>query len=838
MTKKQKKFVSMIKKIILILFLTLPFNIFSQDLTIVRDKSGKYGFADINGDTLIKCNYDYVENFSNGLALVKNNLYYKLIDTAGKLYDLELYTGGKNFRHNFGKNYSGLPVIIRQWDCFYITSGGKVFLNITYHDANSFVAGKAKVFAADKYNYISKRGILLDSWKPVEDNFHAIKYKDKYGYIDQNGKLVIDYSFVDAQDFNNGLAQISNGKFWALINKKGEKISDWYEQIDDFNGNIAIVKKFGNIGFINKKGKFMGQWYKSIKKLEFGMYRVEKYEKFAVINNNGFIVTQWFDEIFEFKNTYLKVRKETKYAYLNKIGALVVGWYDNIGTIENGIIRVEDEDKEGFFNVESFFISNFYDSMGEFVDDIAFVKQNEHYAYINKNGKLLTAFEYDLAKPFNGGIAEVQKDGKTTYINTDGKPIFDWYNKRNYFQKEPPKGIIAVKFGRKYGFQTINGSRVISAKYDYAENFNNGLALVKNNRQEMYFNKKGELVPTSEYPDNNDIRLDQGYKHNNAPIKAVKWDCSFIDYNGEVVIDLKKYDNAHSFSLGKAKVFKGDKYNYINTKGKLVDTWVELPDDYHPIEKDGKFGFIDKNGDLIIDYQFDFAYDFYKGTAKIRIGSRKTGKYGLINQKGDKTSKMYDQISSFENNLAVVKNNQKYSIINYNGKEIAQWYDEISDFSEKYARVKLNNKYSFINSHGLQLKTWFDDAGYFEQNRAKVLVNNKWGFINKKGDIITACEYDNVWNYKNNIAKVIKDEKYAFINLAGEVITQWFDRLYMFNDNRAVVCTNKKWGYINLNGEIAIPVIYDRAFAFENGEAIVIKDGIMIKIDKNGNTIE
>lgn len=828
----------MIKKIAFILFLLIPLYNFSQDLTIVRNSAGKYGFIDKSKDTLIDCKYDYAENFSSGLALVKNNLRFKLIDTSGKLYNLSEFNENQKFRYEFGENFSGLPVLVKQWDCEYINSSGETFLAIPYQDAGSFEAGKAIVFDGDKYNYISKNGIILNSWIAQADDYHAMKYNDKYGFIDKNGKLVIEYTFINAKDFHDGFAQISNGTYWALINKKGERISDWFEEIESFEGNIAIVKKLGNIGFINKTGKFMGEWYKSIKALDYGMYKVEKYEKFALINNDGYVVTQWFDNIFDFKDGYIKVEKEGKYAYINKIGALVVGWYDNLGTIENGIIFVDDAGKRGFFNVETFIISSFYDYIGDFIEGLAIVKQNNKYTYINKNGELLTAFQFDVAKNFNSGIAEVVKSNKTAYINDKAEVVLGWFDSKKYYQTVPPKGIIAVKFGRKYGFQTINGRRIIPAIYDYAENFSEGVALVKVNPTVMYIDKTGKLIAKDDVKSNTDLRIDQGYAHLNEAIQITKWECSFIDENGDVAIKLNNYDNAESFFDEKAKVYEGDKYNYINKKGKLLGDWIELPDDYHAIENNGKFGYINKNGIIAIDYKYNYAYDFENGIAKVRIGDRQTGKFALIKLNGDLKTKMYDQISPFNDyNISIVKNLNKYALIDTSGKEISQWYDKIYDFSENFAKVKLNNLYSFINIKGLQVNKWFDDAGEFSNGRAKVKLKDKWGYVNYKIEIAVAAIYDEVWNFKNNIAKVQKDDKFAFIDLNGKLITDWFDRLYMFSDERAVVSKDNKWGYVDFNGKIVIPLIYQRAFAFSKGEALVVKDGIMIKIDKNGNQI-
>jgi len=836
--KKSKKLRFMIKKFFIFWLLLSSSYVYSQDLQLVRNASGKYGFVDLEGDTIIECKFDYAENFSGGLALVKNNLRYKLIDTSGKLVDLADYDGSQRFRHDMGEYHSGLPVLVKQWDISYISSSGEVYLSVPYQDATSFSGGKAKVFDGDKYNYISKNGLLLGAWQETEDDYHAIKNKDKFGYIDKNGRLVLDYQFINAKDFYKGYAQISNGNYWALIDVKGQRLSDWYEEIEPFKGELAIVHKLGNVGFINRSGKFMGQWYKDIEPLDYGMYKVSKYEKYGLVNSEGFLVSQWFDNIYSFKNGYLKVEKEDKYAYVNKIGGMVIGWYDKVGDVVDGIVQIEDEGKYGFFNVESFYISELFDYLGDFHDGLAVVKKGDKYGYVDKKGNFVFNLIYENASDFDAGIAQVVKDGKSAYVDVNGNIILGWLESKKYFYKEPPRGLIVVKMGTKYGFQTINGRRVISAKFDYAENFSDGLALVKNKPREMLIDKEGNLKPLTAYPDDKNIRLDLGYGHSGKPVKVTVWDCAFIDYEGDIVLKLDDITDARSFSNGKAMVIKGDKYNYIDTKGKFVGKWTEFPDDYHADFKNGRFGFVDKNGNVVIDYKFNDANDFKNGKAKVRLGNRTNGKYGYINRKGEFITKMYDDVTDFENNVAIVRSGEKYAIIDTAGVEISKWYDKIGEFSEGFAKVSLNGKYSFISLKGKQFDKWFDDAGNFVGGRAKIKLNNLWGFVDKKGSIAVRADYDAVWNFANNIAKVQKDGKYAFIDLNGKVITDWYDRIFMFSDERAVICKDNKWGYIDINGRIVIKPVYQRAFAFSNGEAMVVSNGKMMKIDKEGNFID
>ena len=120
--------------------------------------------------------------------------------------------------------------------------------------------------------------------------------------------------------------------------------------------------------------------------------------------------------------------------------------------------------------------------------------------------------------------------------------------------------------------------------------------------------------------------------------------CGYIDNDGNVVIP-PKYEIAEDFSEGLACVAEhgwGKGYGFINTSGEVI---ISLKDgvmvygSFHEglclVSVDGKCGFIDRRGAMVIPPQFDGADGFDHGVAPVRVGEREAnGNWGFIDHTG------------------------------------------------------------------------------------------------------------------------------------------------------------------------------------------------------------
>ena len=203
--------------------------------------------------------------------------------------------------------------------------------------------------------------------------------------------------------------------------------------------------------------------------------------------------------------------------------------------------------------------------------------------------------------------------------------------------------------------------------------------------------------------------------------------CGFKDRTGRIITPAI-YDHCGEFHYVMAYVTHG--YNaigYIGTQGKVAIPvtypiffdFVPEMHDFHEgrvaVYKDGKWGYIDKQGKLIIPYLYCYVGNFSSGLATVLSDE----KFGAINRNGDIIIDFhYEHLGNFKEGLATFRltDDSRLGYINTKGKVvIAPIWNAALDFSEGLAAVAMG-----------------DDE------------NSKWGFIDSTGKVIIEPQYDEV----------------------------------------------------------------------------------------------
>ncbi|WP_066229064.1 WG repeat-containing protein [Metabacillus fastidiosus] len=270
------------------------------------------------------------------------------------------------------------------------------------------------------------------------------------------------------------------------------------------------------------------------------------------------------------------------------------------------------------------------------------------------------------------------------------------------------------------------------------------------------------------------------------------------------------------------------------------------------VEINGKDGFIDKKGKMVIKPQYGQAMGFSEGLSGVEI--KGTYLWGFIDKKGKMVIKpQYHNVSSFSEGMAQVFLNGKQGYINKSGKQVVKpQFRWSSDFSEGLAAVDINGKKGFIDKTGkVKIKPQYDIVEDFSEGRAVVAKLDKiglgrYGVIDKNGKIIIPLKYDDITSFSEGLASVMLNRQTGFIDTNGTYVIKPQDWRVAthgdrgFHNGLSKMLTgqmfNEDLQFIDKSGKTVfkVPNNYDDVESFSEGLAEVYIKGKFGFIDKTG----
>ena len=160
-----------------------------------------------------------------------------------------------------------------------------------------------------------------------------------------------------------------------------------------------------------------------------------------------------------------------------------------------------------------------------------------------------------------------------------------------------------------------------------------------------------------------------------------------------------------------------------------------------PFEQNGKYGFIDETGRVVIPCQ-------------------------------------WKDVNFFSEGLAGVKDeNEKWGFIDKTGRVVipCRW-KEACFFSEGLARVQGENwEWGFIDKNGRVVIPcrWVDALHFYEGLAAVKDKNIKWGYIDKTGRVVIPCQWKEAVSFSEGLA-IVKDNNdvWKYIDKSGAVVEE------------------------------------------------------------------
>lgn len=244
----------------------------------------------------------------------------------------------------------------------------------------------------------------------------------------------------------------------------------------------------------------------------------------------------------------------------------------------------------------------------------------------------------------------------------------------------------------------------------------------------------------------------------------------------------------------------------------------------YPFPENGKWGYIDTSGKVIIPAGYDSAAPFSEGLG--RIGKEANGLifYGFVNWSGEEViPPKYNEVSVFKGGVAVVKFRGKYAYLTPDGTLFNELYDEIYPVSEGISRFKKNGLFGYAKDGAMIVPPIFAEAEDFSSGLALVQQEKLYGYLNKDGAFAIPAAYPQARSFSGGAAAVLTREGWHLINNAGIALTaQPYQKMNSLSGGLAKVVLNGVTGYINASGALVIPSAPEGADDFSKGLARIV----------------
>ncbi len=217
---------------------------------------------------------------------------------------------------------------------------------------------------------------------------------------------------------------------------------------------------------------------------------------------------------------------------------------------------------------------------------------------------------------------------------------------------------------------------------------------------------------------------------------------------------------------------------------------------------------------------------------------KQNGKWGFIDRKGNVViTPQFDSTDKFSGGIACVSLNGKQGLINKTGKfVIPAEYDMIEVTSEDLVSFKKDGKYGYMDKTGnILIPARFEQCYGFNEGMAAVEVNGKWGFIDIKGELTIPAQYTCVVSFSEGLAAVEIDDKWGAIDQAGNlVIPAGFDDAFFFDKGLAFVEQEDNiysgWFFIDKQGR--------RHFTEAEGREFLAQEAMQATTPRSGGKAE
>jgi WG containing repeat len=306
----------------------------------------------------------------------------------------------------------------------------------------------------------------------VKTQLYPIQLKNKWGYIDKTGKIIIQPQYEFADRFTNDRAVVKSGELFGFIDRTGNiVIKPQFYATRGFSDNLAAVFDGYGWGYIDRSGKIVikPQLYQA-EDFQSGIAKVmlSDRETTAWIDANGKVIigkNSDFDEVWgDFKEGFARIKKGNLYGFIDNRGRVSIKpQYDWAGDFQEGFAQIGVGKKYGYIDrtgkiaiapqllpVMTSYGNTKAPSVQAFSEGLAGVRDQKigRWGYMNLQTKIVIKPQFIYISPFKDGLAKVKVKDSWGFVDRSGKIIVKpQFNEGDKLADNLGDGIISVKLG-------------------------------------------------------------------------------------------------------------------------------------------------------------------------------------------------------------------------------------------------------------------------------------------------------------------------------------------------------------------------------------------------------
>jgi hypothetical protein len=573
----------------------------SFPLPICLFEHGLCGAVNRDGSIAVPPQFDFVDEFHEGRALVRSQGLYGYVDAEGKVVVEPRYPIAGRYR-------LGLAEVDIEGKSALIDLEGKQVLAPRFSGAVPFAKGAIWVNENERNFGVQPRGAEVFPNVPFRNTGNAFRNEAKWGLIDSNGAWIRRPEFRDIAGFdpdNDNLMWAQTGTGWGLIRPDGtwqleptirykHELSDdraevWRGEKSgyiDRNGAIAIPFKFeidagftgfkdgmpaaaklgGRLGLIDRAGNWVVEpAYDSISNYggkpgtpQFTGFVVSRRGKYGLLDPSGNIVIAPALEPYKDPGA-----GRVRYNANGSVTFTLSGYLFPMLCPDGRIIGLIDQ-KPWFFarNGDALILSEGEIAWPPTCDTPIVVKVADQFSYVDSTLKPISNLKFEVAGRFRAGFAAAKLDGKFGLIRANGS----WAVEPKFDAAGPLEGNLALaKLADRAGVLDVGtGAWVTQESFDGACSLGRGIVGVMRDGKMGAIDGNGGWLLAPLYD-----RVSFNFFQDFSPVRSHgKW--GYVDAAGNTIA--AEFDQASQFERGAAWVKSNGDWCAIDRRGDKIAT--------------------------------------------------------------------------------------------------------------------------------------------------------------------------------------------------------------------------------------------------------------------------